>query len=268
MDSKLLSPSCRLLPLLVLVVASAPLLAANQAASQSGSPLSGTVTNEDGKPIAGVAVVGSIWKDCCPAQRDNVLTDGDGDFRIDHPGAVLHFIQGGFEPQTIVVKPDTTHLRVILSPATSDWMIPACGKSKHGLMKIGAKYGIRFLAPLRFVRVDGGKPDTDYIRYVIHLKKDHSYMDIWFGPYTIPTDPDDELFINSIQFSQRNIGTSSVNDAFFGVDSSGRLQKGGSWRWTAILGRGGAVYKDASSEDSKIFDEIIDSMCFAARPKR
>ena len=269
MDSKFLSPSCRLLPLLVLVVASALLLAANQAASQSGSPLSGTVTNEAGKPIAGVVVVGSYWKDCCPAERDSVRTDVNGDFRIDHPGAALHFLKEGFEPQTIAVVPTTTNLRVILHPANSDWIIPACGKPTHNLKRVRwSKYGIQFMIPRHAVKVAGGKPDVDYVRYVLRTKTGASYMELWFGGFTLQTAPDDDLIVASTGISQRNIRTASVNAPFVGVDSSGHLRSGGLWRWTAILGRGGGVYRNASAQDAPIFDQIINSMCFVPDPKR
>jgi hypothetical protein len=235
---------------------------------QRPSALSGTVVTKDDKPVAAVAVVGSIWKDCCPAQRDKVNSDGRGDFRIEHPGAVLHFIKDGFEPQAIVVKPGISHLRVILDPSSNDWMIPVCGKAEHGFRRIGwGKYGIKFPFPIHRMKVKGGKPDIDYVRYVLQPKKGISYMELWFGPYAISTDPDDGLFKASSAFSQRNIGNTSANDAFFGVDSWGHLKSGGNWRQAAIAGMGGAVYRDARPQDAAIFDGIINLMCYVPYPR-
>lgn len=248
---------------MVLATALVSLFVSRQALSQAGSPLSGTVVAKDGKPVSGVVVAGSIWKDCCPVRRDIVKTDGDGDFRIEHPGAVLHFIQDKFEPQTIIVKPAMAHLHVILDPSTNDWMIPVCGKAEHGFRRIGwGKYGVQFMVSRHAVKVAGGKTDVDYVRYVLRPKTGTFYMEIWFGPYSLPTDPDDDLFIASDDFSQRNIGSLSVNDEFFGVDSWGHLKSGGNWRQAAIAGMGGAVYPNASAQDAAIFDPIINSMCY------
>jgi hypothetical protein len=245
------------------------MLLANPAISQTSSPLSGTVVAKDGKPVSGVVVVGSFWKDCCPAKRDIVYSDSKGDFRIEHPGAVLHFMKDDFEPQTIVVKPGISHLRVILDPSSNDWMIPVCGKAEHGFRRIGwGKYGIHFLVPIHRMKVKGGKPDVDYVRYVLQPKKGISYMEFWFGINSLPTDPDDDLFKSSSAFSQRNIGNTSVNDAFFGVDSWGHLKSGENWRQAAIAGMGGAVYQDARTQDAALFDGIINTMCYVPFPPR
>jgi hypothetical protein len=111
----------------------------------------------------------------------------------------------------------------------------------------------------------GGNPDVDYVRYVIRPNKGASYLNLWFGPYSISTEPDDQQFVESVDFSQRNLA--SVKGGVIGMDSWGRLSSGLSWRHTAAFGSG-AVYRNADKESAALFDQIINSICTVDYPQK
>jgi uncharacterized GH25 family protein len=71
--------------------------------AQADYPLTGVVTTKEGKPIAGVTVYGSMSKDCCPFKRDQATTDQNGQFRIEHPGGVIHFSKEKLKPKALVI---------------------------------------------------------------------------------------------------------------------------------------------------------------------
>ena len=98
---------------------------ASSVLGQTDSPFSGTVTKRDGEPIAGVTVYGSRGKTCCPFKREQTITDKEGRFSLEHPGAVIHFTKDAlftrdaYQPQAFVVKPGTSGARIVLEPSTN-----------------------------------------------------------------------------------------------------------------------------------------------------
>lgn len=234
--------------------------------AQNPLPITGTVITEDGQPIAGVIVQGSLWKSCCPAQQDSATSDEKGEFRLEHGGLVIHFLKDNLQPETIVVKPGTSKIRVTMRASTNNLTVPICGRLGRGERQIGwGKYGPRFTVPVHIVTIKGGKPDTDYVRYVIMPKKGKSYLEFWFGPYALSSEPDDEQFVNSSDFAQRNL---VIVSGGIGMDSSGHLRNGNSWRQTVVLGRGGAVYQQAPPDEASVFDRIINSICTVPYPSQ
>jgi len=232
---------------------------------QSEQSVKGFVVTKDGQPIAGVSVQGSIWKRCCPYQQDKATTNEKGEFFLKHGGAVIHFSKSDLEPLAFVVKPGAAQVRVVMSPVENQLTVPVCVQpdSTHKLLGWG-KYGLHFTVPNAGVQILGGKPDVDYVRYVIQPQKSASYLDLWFGPYSISTEPDDERFVKSIEFSQRNLATTK---GVVGMDSRGRTRNGLNWRQAAAFGSG-AVYRDVDNESAPLFDKIIDSICWTDFPAR
>lgn len=232
---------------------------------QTESPISGTVTTKDGQPIAGVIVYGSMAKTCCPFKREQTITDKEGQFHLEHPGAVIHFSKDDLQPQAFVVGPGTSGVHITLEPSIGSLVVPVCGKSGPAQKQIGwGKYGLRFNVPERAVKILGGKPDADYLRYAIKPKTGEAYLELWFGPYAMGTDPDDDQLINSVNFAQRNVVASS--GGVVGMDSRGHLRGGEIWRQTAVLGQGGSRYRNALPEEARLFDEIVNSICTVPYP--
>jgi len=229
-------------------------------AGRTESPISGRVSSLDGAPIEGVTVFGSVPNKCCPVQREFMKTDAAGYFRLEHPGAVIHFKKNTFQEQTLVVTLEMSDLRITLEPATPALPIPDCGVAGKDQTLIGwGRFGLRFKVPRRDNKISGGKPDVDYLVYTIKPKSGGGYLELWFGPYALPTDPDDDEFINSVNFAQRDVA--AVNGKAFGTDSWGQLRSGGSWRWTGVFTQGGSRYHAVGSEDARLFDQIVNSIC-------
>jgi hypothetical protein len=241
---------------LVIVVA---LLFAPGASAQTDSALDGTVTTRNGQPVAGASVLGSTPKTCCPSTPESTKTDERGMFHLAHAGAVVHFFKEDFEPQTRVIQPGTSQIAVSLlaSNNDNDLTAPSCRKHRPGTKRIGGRVG--FDVPGRNVQVLGGKPDVDYVRYVIKPKTGDSYLELWFGPYALSMTPSDDDFLNSVTFSERRIVSASMG--VIGTDTRGQLQNQEKWRQAAVAASGGAWYRAKTAEDAALFDQIVDSMC-------
>jgi hypothetical protein len=227
------------------------------ATAQADSPINGTVTTKSDQPIAGAHVVGSQSKTCCPFKRENAKTSNDGAFHLEHPGVVLHFSKEGFEPQTLIVTPEVVHLHIALLPSNHDLAAPPCGPRLRGTKQIGSV--LRFNIPKRGTTLSGGKTDVDYVVWTVKPRNSNSELQFWFGPYAISTFADDEDFLNSTAFSERDIIYPGVGT--LGLDSRGELKNGEKWRQTVVAGEGGARYKAKTAEDALLFDKIIDSIC-------
>jgi hypothetical protein len=234
--------------------------------AQTPSPIKGTVTSDDGSPIPGVSVYGSVSKQCCPYTRDKTTTDEKGEFRLDNPGAVLHFWIEGFQPKTIVLSADDSDVHVTMSTSSgNDFVVPVCGRQQNGQRRIGwGRYGVQFVVGVK-ARIQGGKPDVDYVRYVLTLPKSKSHLEFWFGPYAISAEPDDDQFENSVGFAERNLA--GQDGKLLGAESWGHLKMGGRWRQTAVVAQGGALYRNAQADDAHVFDQIIESVCIVPYPK-
>jgi hypothetical protein len=233
--------------------------------AQTDSSVAGTVTDKEGKPIAGVSVSGGRSKSR-PEKREHATTDQNGKFRIEHPEGILHFFKDKLQPKTVVLASEKPPLQITLEPAADNLVAPVCGKVARRHKRIGwAKYGLHFDVAERTVEVLGGKPDVDYAHYVIKDRKSGSSVELWFGPYAIETVPDDDEFIHSDQFAQRAVVDAA--GGWLGMDSSGRKSDGGAWRHMAILGQGGAIYENVPAEQASLVDHIVNSLCEVPYPR-
>jgi hypothetical protein len=82
-------------------------------------------------------------------------------------------------------------------------------------------------------------------------------MALFFGQFPISRDPEDDLFLNSLEFQQRNVVDPKGQE--LGLDSFGKRTNGQVWRHTYILAQGG-VYQSAP-EDRAVFDGVLNSAC-------
>jgi hypothetical protein len=211
-------------------LATAFVLAQVSVAAGQNSGLAGNVTDANGKPVAAAHVSGSEGE-CCPSKRDAAETDLKGDFRLNSPGQVIYVWKEGFAPQTVILKQGVSEMHIVLQ-ASKHLNVPACGKSEHGYKEIGTQ--VSFYVPKHGVKVLGGKWDVDYVVYLIKPRRSASRMQLWFGPYAISMTPDDELFVSSSEFAQRDVDLAGFGLA--GEDSSGYLTNGNRWRHLAFSG--------------------------------
>jgi hypothetical protein len=231
------------------------------AVPQAETPLKGRVVTNAQQPLPAVTVYGSRSKECCPFKSESTTTNENGEYHLEHPGAVIHFLKQGFQPLTVVVQPGKSTVDITLEPTKSTLVMRICEKPLPGMRRIGwGKSGLQFDVPEKDgTEIVGGKPDVDYVRYGIRRRGAKAYLQLWFGLNAMSMDPDDSDFINSTVFQQRNVAGPGGADA--GLDSSGRFSDGSNWRQTAVASEGGAIYKAALPEDSDFFDRIINSLC-------
>lgn len=226
---------------------------------QSAFLIHGVVLTKDGHPLARVEVSGSAWKRCCPVQYEHTTTDQTGEFTLLHAVPVIHLEKDGLQPLTVVVS-GQTELQIGMEPEANSLLLRPCRAPKSGERELGwGQSGLHFTVIKRTVRILGGKPDADYVMYMVKPKKSKSWLELWFGPYAMDWEPDARQFVNSAEFAQRSLVL--PDDSVIGIDSWGRFRNGTSWRQADIVGEG-ARYTDAFPEDAKLFDQIINSACF------
>jgi hypothetical protein len=235
-------------------------------------PIVGVVATKDGKPVAGVFVYGSDWT-CCPPQQDAATTDENGSFRLERPGAVIHFSSDDFRPLSVIVRPDTSTLHIAVEPPSSSLSLPACGKPNKDVERVGGgEYGLQFDVPVHDAKLIRGEWDVDYVVHIVKPNKGHDKLELWFGPYAMDRQPYDDQFIDSAVFAQRSVvaspaATGSGRGGVVGMDSWGAVGDGTMWRQVSVVAEG-ARYENVRPENAVLFDRVINSLCFVPYPSR
>jgi hypothetical protein len=227
---------------------------------QTKPAITGVVVTQDGRPIAGVQVWGSAWKQCCPVEYEHMASGQDGTFQLSHSVPIIYFTKDGLQPVTVVTR-RLTNFHVTMQVATNSMILRPCIPATGGQRQIpSGKYGLHFTVVKREVKILGGKPDVDYVKYVIKSKEKNSksWLELWFGPYAMPGEPDEDQFLHSADFSQRNV--TFPDGAPIGIDTSGHMSDGTSWRQMGGVLGSGARYI-ASANEANLFDKIINSAC-------
>ena len=245
----------------------AALFLTSSVSGQTTPAISGTVKTREGQPLAGVLVYGSMSKTCCPFKREQTATNSEGQFLLEQPGRVIHLSLIGLQPKTIVLGEERSEFQVLMESATNNLIVPSCGPPASGSKRIGwGNNGLQFDVANHEAKILGGKPDVDYVRYAIKPRAGKSYLELWFGVYATDLDANDDQFIDSVEFAERNVVF--PDGSLVGKDSSGLLHSGRRWRHTSVLGQGAASYRAATEEDAKMFDQIISSICYVPYPRR
>jgi hypothetical protein len=236
-------------------------------------PIAGTAMAKDGTPVAGVLVVGSEWT-CCPVQHDSMKTDTSGTFHIEHPGAVLHFFPDeSLQPQSLVVTPEMSAIKVSLDAAITPISLASCRKPQAGFERISmGRYGLQFDVLRRDVVIKRGKVDVDYVVHIVRAKHGDDRVEFWFGPNAMDSVPEDEQYVESEVFATRTVVMPpgiirGSEGGRIGLDTVGHLPDGKMWRQMAVLAKGGARYQDISPENAALFDRIINSACLIPYPE-
>src|SRR5258708_38245796 len=74
--------------------------------------------------------------------------------------------------------------------STSETRIPQCGKLSPGQRWISwGQYGLKFQCPKRGVKILGGKPDVDYVKFVIRPVQGNAALVLWFGGMAFDPQP-------------------------------------------------------------------------------
>ena len=145
------------------------------------------------------------------------------------------------------------------TPVNTSIRLSACvtTPSTHRLVGWG-RYGLHFMVPKKTVELKGGKPDIDYVTYIVKPIKDDSSLELWFGPISLSPGPDRESAKKLTSFTRTEI----IDDRgeVVGVDYSGSRDDGRRWR-KFVVGSEGSLYRDVPAASADLFDSIINSAC-------
>lgn len=114
------------------------------------------------------------------------------------------------------------------------------------------------------MEITGGKPDVDYVTYVVKPRKDGSVLAFWFGLLAMNPSTHQEMEKAVTTFTKTDVVDS--NGAVIGVDYEGSSADGHRWR-KFVVGHEGALYEDIAPANADLFDSIINSPCFLPYPK-
>lgn len=227
-------------------------------AAQSAIDVRSTVADSNGAPIPGV----TVWSNAEPGVKSDetwsTKTGADGAFTLARVGDVLYLAKDKFEPLAVVITGKPFPEKFVMQAANNDFVLHPCGGVRDGKRAFGG-LALSFAARTKGLDVLGGKPDVDYVRWVLRPKSAAVSLELWFGLNAMSVTPPEEQLIGAASFSMRNVVLEDGGGAV-GVDAVG-TSGGGRWRHFASIGAGGARYKDATDEEAKLFDAVIDTGC-------
>jgi hypothetical protein len=213
--------------------------------------LSGVVVSENGTPVVGVKIFG----------RHDATTDAAGRFDIPiqpEKDRLIYFHKEGFRPTTVVIKPGSATLTVVLEDdSKTAWVISACALSKAEASSDGRA--------LQFILPSGAQvrklEDIDYREDLVTLSQGTRALQLWWGPFVSPGQTVADLILQSAKFEERTIRRKSGEA--IGYDRWGRSSEGMAWRSADFPGLSGtAIYEGVLKETATSYDRIIDTACY------
>ena len=150
--------------------------------------------------------------------------------------------------------------------STPETRIPQCGKLSPGKKWISwGQYGLKFQCPKRGVKILGGKPDVDYVKFIIKPVHGNAALVLWFGGMAFNPQPRGAQVHDSVTFRQSKVVTS--NGTEIGLDSRGQKPDMTVWRHFGVQAEG-AEYSSASDRAAALFDSIIETACLVPYPNK
>lgn len=231
--------------------------------SADATELSGVVKSEDGKPLAGVKI--TTYAPAGPAtilgvktetstKRHEVVTGADGTFKVPGHGELVYFHRADLRPLTKRLELSAKHIDVVMEPGERTvWKIPACSASDKANRK-----GVGFLVTVpETVMVKKDEERFEHGGYFFGYQQgDKTEVLVnWWESTSL--EPQEEFLLKATEFSQR-MWTSGAK---WGYEYRGTMPDGSVWRRVAIA-NGAITYQRNSKEAAKIFDAMIDGMCF------
>ena len=230
--------------------------------------VTGIIRNGEGKPLAGIYVYSS--PQCCPMRAAHALTDAAGRYKLKNPGAVIYIRDPRFQPITrLTLQP---HQDFALRLPETFLQIPTCAADSTTRDLGGV---VRFTLPADVkVPADTGK---EFSAYSIPSESGDSDLRISLGPLAGYMDPAEHSYRKFVSFRERFVV--DEHGKVIGMDTRGVTPDGKRWRWVGfdpslggvwpvfhdteiyIVTPGLAGYENATEQDSKFFDQIVDNAC-------
>jgi hypothetical protein len=210
-------------------------------------PLTGTVTDAAGKPIAGVRV--TSWP------SEDSRTDASGHYTLSKPRDLVRFSLAGYRPVTKTLNSLTAPV-VLQVAAERPRALPACSEALK-VDKRQADMSLRVNLP-RFGKL---KAANDADNRVVAMGFHVDWMMHGVGANWSFGLPELKQWKQLVQVEERDI---TVDDAQVTIsDYSGMLQDGSHYRFIGILGESFS-YVDATMDSAQYFDRLLDTLCWNA----
>lgn len=217
--------------------------------------ISGTVVDEDGKPVAGVRL------DHLDDQRHEYRTDENGWFELDTRAPAFVLRQDGFRSQLLKTQ-STVESRVVLHQASGRSSFPPCSVTGRYVGHDVGGSRFRFLE-MRDVKAGPWASDIDYVtrKYLARAKSKNRAIQHSSGPLWGLGLPSvlDIWRSNSIDERAFRFGRTLI------TDSKGTLDNGNRWRSLGMFGES-ASYSDVTEATAQILDRFMDEACLMANP--
>lgn len=230
----------------------------------NGAELNGVVKSETGKPLAGVQILTyapdagtmNLGKLTIPtsSRRYEVTTDANGKFKIPSHGRLIYFYRADLRPLSKIVELSITQLEVIMEDgAKSLWKVPSCSTSDKT-----NRVGVGFMMTVPkdvLVKKDEGKfEEGGYFFGYENSNQIGLLINSWESTFLQPSE---ESIVQAKEFSERRWSSGDK----WGHDFRWTTDDGTLWR--RVTTRNGALaYRVNSKEAAKVFDGMIDTMCF------
>jgi len=222
--------------------------------------LRGVLIGLDGKPMEGFTVFDDVIGGS-PAQRQETVTNKQGEFEVSNSGQQLRFEDPNYRPLALTVKPGGAPLRVRLQSAKrSDWLIPACGEVDSS-NRIG--FSVLFILPNTMESSPFSFSDEGIESIFIYPRGgDQTSPDaIISSSSEKPTDETSSL--DSKRFEERWIKDSAGK--VIGIDARGRDKHSAYWRVATFLDHDTFGYSPKPGQPPNVLDQMIESACIAKR---
>ena len=226
--------------------------------------LSGVVKSETGAPLAGVRILtfapyggtmtlGSMTMPASSKQFEGT-TDSNGRFKIPAHGRLIYFYRADLRPVTKMVDLSLKQLDLVMEDgAKSLWKIPACSASDKA-NRVGIGFMVTVPENVRFRKETERFEEGGYFFGYKSNDRIETLINWW---ESTSLQPGEEVLLQSKEFSERRWASGDK----WGHDFRGTGPDGKLWRWVST--RNGAItYQKASPEAAKVFDSMIDTMCF------
>lgn len=226
-------------------------------------PLKGIITSDKGTPLSGVQVLSYAPLKNGPkvigiqttTRRHEVTTDQNGLFTLPDHGRVVYFRRNDLAPITKILDMSATKADIVMQDASpSMWKIPACSSLPDHPKRVGIVFKVLLPENVPFRKREG----VDSDEYMFGFDAGGNRFEVmvnWGGSTSI--EPQEELLLESKTISERLWASGqTIGHDLRGVKSSGLLWRRVSFRWGAIS------YQGNSEKSAKIFDKLIDNVCF------
>ena len=229
----------------------------------NATELSGVVRSEDGKPLSGVEIL--TYAPAGPAnilgmrvetstKRYEVSTRADGSFSIPSHGRLVYFHRADLRPLTKIVDLATKQIEVTMEVGSRTlWKITACSPSDKST-RIGIGFMITPHENVTVKKNDGRFEDGGYL-FGYRIGEQIEVLINWWESTSL--EPAEKYLLESREFSQRMW----VSGEKWGYEFRGTMPDGRVWRRIAIR-NGALAYQGNTKAAAKIFDSMIDGMCF------